>query len=225
LSVLIRELENQLGFRLFDRTTRRVVTTAYGNELLAATQTHFQELDAAMSRIGETAKGSGQWLSLGTTPLFAANIMPQAIREFRSLHSALRVRLFDANPATILKRVEAGKLDLGLGIFKSVPGIRRAPFFRFSLVMIRSDKDDAIHSGVTAWSALNGRTLISLPSSYPHQQLIDEHLARAGVRWQRGVVVNFLGTQIALVEAGEGFPRLDCQRPAIGIASITWGDG
>jgi LysR family transcriptional regulator, carnitine catabolism transcriptional activator len=204
LSVLIRELENQLGFRLFDRTTRHVVTTAHGSELLAATQPHLEALDAAMSRIGQTAKGSGQWLSVGTTPLVAANVLPQAIREFRNQRPDLRIRLFDSDLATILKKVEAGKLDIGLGIFKSVPGVRRTPFFRFSLVVIRAHKDGAILLPSTPWSALNGQTLISLSSGYPHQQLIDEHLAKAGVRWQRGVVVNFLDTQIALVEADEG---------------------
>ena len=112
--------------------------------------------------------------------------------------------MFDANLATILKKVEAGKLDMGLGISKSVPGLRRTPFFRFSLVVIRADKDGAIHPVSTAWSVLNGQTLISLPPNYPHQQLIDEHLAKTGVRWQPGVVVNFLDTQIALVEADEG---------------------
>jgi DNA-binding transcriptional LysR family regulator len=215
LSVLIRELENQLGFRLFDRTTRHVVTTAYGNELLAATQLHLHALDAAMLRIGQTAKGSGQWLSVGTTPLVAANILPQAIREFRSQRPDLRIRLFDADLATILKRVEAGKIDMGLGIFKSVPGVRRTPFFRFSLVVIRADKDGAIHPTSTTWSALNGQTLISLPTRYPHQQLIDEHLAKTGVQWQRGVVVNFLDTQIALVEADEGTAII----PSFGLAA------
>jgi len=59
----------------------------------------------------------GQSLSVGTTPLVAANIMPQAIREFRSQQPDERIRLFDANLNTILERVEAGKLDIGLGIF------------------------------------------------------------------------------------------------------------
>jgi LysR family carnitine catabolism transcriptional activator len=204
LSVLIRELETQLGFRLFDRTTRHVVTTAYGHELLAATQTHLQALDAAMSRIGRTAEGTGQVLSVGTTPLVAANILPQAIREFRRQRPDMRIRLFDSDLATILKRVEAGKLDLGLGIFKNVPGVRCTPFFRFSLAAIYPDTSGAIHPASMEWSALNGETLISLPPRYPHQQLIDEHLAKTGVRWQRGVVVNFLDTQIALVEADEG---------------------
>jgi LysR family carnitine catabolism transcriptional activator len=217
LSVLIRELEAQLGFRLFDRTTRHVVTTAHGNELLAATQPHLQALDAAMSRIGQTAEGTGQVLSVGTTPMVAANILPQAIREFRSRRPDLHIRLFDAHLATILKRVEAGKLDMGLGIFKSRPGIRRTPFFRFSLVLIRAHKDGAIHPASTAWSALNGQTLISLTRTYPHQQLIDEHLAKTGVRWQRGVVVNFMDTQIALVEAAEGIAVI----PSFGLPACS----
>jgi LysR family carnitine catabolism transcriptional activator len=204
LSVLIRELEHQLGFRVFDRTTRHVVLTAYGSELLAVTRRNLQELDAAMSRIERTAKGSSQVISLGTTPLVAANILPQAIREFRSQRPDLRITLFDADLNTIMRRVEAGKLDMGLGIFKSVPGVRRMPFFRFSLMVIRADKDGTLRRASTTWSALNGQTLISLPPNYPHQQLIDEHLAKNRVVWQRGVVVNFLDTQIALVEADEG---------------------
>jgi len=217
LSVLIRELETQLGFRLFDRTTRHVVTTAYGNELLAATQPHLQALDTAMSRIGRTAEGTGHVLSVGTTPVVAANILPQAIREFRNQRPDLRIRLFDAELATILKRVEAGKLDMGLGSFKSVPGIRRTPFFRFSLVLIRADKDGAIHPASTAWSELNGQTLLSLSSGYPHQQLIDEHLAKIGVRWRRGGVVNFMDTQIALVEAAEGIAII----PSFGLPACS----
>jgi len=217
LSVLIRELETQLGFRLFDRTTRHVVTTAHGDELLAATETHLQALDAAISRIGQTAEGAGQVLSVGTTPLIAASILPQAIREFRIQRPDLRIQLFDAHLATILKRVEAGKLDLGLGTFKSRPGIRRTPIFRFSLVLIRADKDGAIHPASTPWSALNGQTLISLTRTYPHQQLIDEHLAKTGVRWQRGVVVNFMDTQIALVEAAEGIAII----PSFGLQACS----
>src|SRR5260370_17704801 len=112
LSVLIRELETQLGFRLFDRTTRPGVTTAYGNELLAATQPHLQALDAAMSRIGRTAEGTGQVLSVGTTPVVAANILPQAIREFRSQRPDLRIRLFDPELATILPTSHAAKLAM-----------------------------------------------------------------------------------------------------------------
>ena len=48
----MRELETQLGFRLFDRTTRHVVPTAHGTELLAVAQKSVAALDAAVSHIG-----------------------------------------------------------------------------------------------------------------------------------------------------------------------------
>jgi DNA-binding transcriptional LysR family regulator len=76
LSVLIRELERQLGFRLFDRTTRHVMLTAHGSELLAITQPSLRTLNAAMSRIEQAAKGRTKWISVGTTPRGFGNSTP-----------------------------------------------------------------------------------------------------------------------------------------------------
>lgn len=204
LSVLIRELEKQLGFRLFDRTTRQVALTAYGRELLAVARQNLQGLDSAMSRIGRTAKGSSPSILVGTTPLIAANILPPVIREFRSQRPDVHIQLYDAEATEILNRVQSGKLDIGLGIFKRVAGVRRIPFFRFSLMLIRPEKDGALHRSSTTWSALNGQTLLSLPPANPYQQVIDEQLVKNHVSWHRGMVVNLLDTQIALVEADEG---------------------
>jgi LysR family carnitine catabolism transcriptional activator len=206
LSVLIRELENQLGFRLFDRTTRQVVLTEYGNDLLAITRKTLPELDAAMSRIGRAAKGGSQSISVGTTPMIAANILPQAIKEFRSQRSDLRIQLFDADLTTLFQRLEAGNLDMAVGMvwFKGVPGFQRTALCRFSLMVIRADKIGAPHRASTTWSALNGQTLISLSPTVPHQQIINKYLAKTGAVCERGAVVNLLDTQIALVEADEG---------------------
>jgi LysR family carnitine catabolism transcriptional activator len=100
--------------------------------------------------------------------------------------------------------VENGKLDMSLGIFKAMPDVRREPFFRFSLMVARAAKDDVQPRRTTTWTALGGEILISLSPGHPHQQLIDKHLAQAGVKVQIGSTVNLLDTQIALVEAEEG---------------------
>ena len=204
LSVQIKELESRVGFRLFDRTTRHVELTAHGKELLAVIQRNLEELDAAIANIGRSAQQSHQEISLGTTPLVAANILPPAMREFRKLRPDVKIELFDADLPTLIKMIEAGKLNLGLGIFKAMPDIRREPFFRFSLMVARAAKDDVQPRRATTWSALDGETLISLSAAHPHQQLIDRHLAKGGVKVRIGSTVNLLDTQIALVEAEEG---------------------
>ena len=111
LSLLIREFENQLGFRLFDRTTRHVALTTHGSQLLAAARRSLEDLDDAMSRIGQTVRHASDTLSIGAGQLVAANILPQAIKQFRSERPGLRIELFDADPATILQKVRAGSLD------------------------------------------------------------------------------------------------------------------
>jgi len=204
LSVLIRELETQLGFRLFDRTTRHVAATAQGAELLAVARRSLDDLDAAVARLGRSAADARESLSVGAPPLIAANILPQAISEFRAHRPDLRIRLVDANHLTLLRMVEAGELDMGLGaFFGPAPATRRTPVFRFSLMVIRADTNEASRRATTTWSALKGETLVSLPATSPLQQMIEKHLTRAGVAG-RGAVLNSLDTQIAMVEAGEG---------------------
>lgn len=205
LSVLIRELEIQLGTRLFDRTTRHVALTASGTELLSVAQHNLQELDRTMSHIGRSAAETGMSLSVGAPPLVAATILPRAIREFRPRWPDLRFQVFDGDSATTMQKVESGTLDMGLGVFfKHVPGIRRTPLFRFSLVLIRARQGRASRRATTTWSALKGEKFVSLLPSLPFQRLIDKHLAQAGVVYQPSLVINYLSTQIAMVEAGEG---------------------
>ncbi len=204
LSVLIKELESRVGFRLFDRTTRHVELTPNGRELLAVIQRSLQELDATIANIGRGSRHSQRSISLGTTPLVAANILPPAMREFRKQRPDVRIQLFDADLPTLIQMIEAGKLDMSLGIFKAMPDVRREPFFRFSLMVARAAKDDVQPRRTTTWSALGGERLVSLSPGHPHQQLIDKHLTQAGVKVQTGSIVNLLDTQIALVEAEEG---------------------
>jgi len=204
LSVSIGELEHQLGFRLFNRTTRQVTLTPRGREFLEITRPALAALDEAVSRIERAEQVKARRITVGTTPWIAANVLPPAIKAFREVRPELRIEIFDSTIGVIARGVEAGKLDLGLGIFKTMPGLRRVPFFRFSLMVIRADQDRMHDRVSTRWSALNGETLISLTPNYPHQQLIDKQLAKAGIRCNRGQTVNLLDTQIGLVEAEQG---------------------
>jgi DNA-binding transcriptional LysR family regulator len=205
LSVLIRELESQLGFRLFDRTTRHVVLTAYGQELLPIAQKSLADVDGAVSRIGRTATESSRTLSVGASPLIAANVLPQAIKEFRTHRPEIRIQLRDCEPASIIPMVESGKVDIGLRVlYKPLPGLRRIPLFRFCLMVVRADNDPAFRRASTTWSALKGERLISLVPTNEIQQLINKHLAQVGIGVQPNGVIHYIDTLLAIVEAGEG---------------------
>jgi DNA-binding transcriptional LysR family regulator len=205
LSVLIRELETQLGFRLFDRTTRHVGLTRYGSELLGVVRQSLEKVDTTISRIGKSAAETSHTLSIGAPLPVATNILPEAIKEFRSHRPDLRIRVFDVVGGDLTRQVVEGKLDMSLGaFFKPAPGIRRTPLFRFSLMVIRPDNDSSLRRSSTTWSALKGERMIALAPDNLVQQFIDKHQARAGLFVHRHAVFNYLDTMIAMVEAGEG---------------------
>jgi len=226
LSVLIRELENQLGFRLFDRTTRHVAVTAAGSRFLAVVRRSLGELDAAMTRIGQTAR-ENDTLSVGAGLLIAANILPPALKEFRAQRPDVRVHLIDAAPVAIMEKVRAGTLDIGLGFFERSPGLRRIPFFRFSLMVVRPEMGTASARASTTWSALKSEQLILQAPSAPMRQVIDRHLTRAGVDPRAALVVNTLEMLIAMVEAQEGtgivpsFTLPACRRRNVTMSRLT----
>jgi DNA-binding transcriptional LysR family regulator len=78
------------------------------------------------------------------------------------------------------------------------------PFFRSSLAGVRPEGAPHRRGAGVAWSTLKGETLIGLAPPSPLQQLIDKHLARAGVVPRDALALNSLDTQIAMVEAGHG---------------------
>ncbi|MEP7066042.1 MAG: LysR family transcriptional regulator [Gemmatimonadota bacterium] len=204
LSVMISQLEAQLGFRLFDRTTRHVALTQDGADLLVAARSSLLELDSSVARIAEKANRAMQVISVGAPALIAANILPIAIKEFQAKRPDLHIRLFDSDLTTIQELVESGKLDMGIGYFHPSPGTRRIPFFRFALMLARPASELTRPRATTTWAALNGETLLSLRANSPVQKLIDKQLAKAKVTTRVTDVFNSLDTQLAMVEAGHG---------------------
>lgn len=206
LSVLIRELETQLGFRLFDRTTRHVALSVHGSALFPVAQRNLEELERAAARIGKSANEATSSISIAATPLMITNVLSHVVCEFHRRRPDLRLRLYDGfEPPTIFQMVEDRKIDIGLGAsFKRKMGIQRTLLFRSSLILIRPHQGGRSGGESTPWSALTGETLYTVPAGRPLQHLVSKHLARAGATPKEVVTLNYVETQVALVDAGEG---------------------
>src|SRR5262249_20572529 len=166
LSVLIRELETQLGFRIFDRTTRRVALSAHGSALLPVAQRNLEEMERASAHIGKTARQATSTISIGATPLMITNVLSQVVREFHVHRPDLRLRLFDGvDPPSIFQMVEDRKLDMALGAsFKRKMGMQRTPLFRSSLMLIHPSRNRHGALDTTTWSALQGEIVFTVPA-------------------------------------------------------------
>ena len=137
MSVLVRELEAQLGFRLFDRTTRRVSLTEFGVKFLPIADRSLLDLEAAAANIGRSATEADRHLSIGATPLVAAGLLPPAIAEYAKRKPELEIRVYDARRPRLIEMVQSGEIDVGLTAFQhAAPGVTKIPLVRFSLILI-----------------------------------------------------------------------------------------
>ena len=112
LSHQIARLEQDLGVRLFHRTSRQVRLSAAGAAFLPIAR---QCLDAADRARAEAAAAVGEIrgpLSVGVIPTVAAVDVPEALRAFRDRHPGVQVRLSTGGSEDFLRQVAGGSLDL-----------------------------------------------------------------------------------------------------------------
>jgi len=208
LSILIREMEKQLGCRLFDRTTRVVSLTPAGRRLLPVVERLLTDLDDVAAQLGAEGDEARQTLRIAATPLVSSHLLPQVFTTFREAHPQVSLRLFDADLRDVEAMVAAGDADMGLGFFfKAAAGLERTPVGRFHLMRVApstaaADEPPAV--GTAPWSTLRTAELIGLPPGNPIQKVIDQHLATIGRADAQRPTFNFFGTLISMVEAGFG---------------------
>ena len=137
LSILIREMEKQLGCRLFDRTTRVVSLTPEGRRLLPVVERLMTDLDDVAAELGAAGDAARHTLRIAATPLVSSHLLPQVFSTFRAAHPQVSLRLFDADLRDVEAMVTAGDADVGLGFFfKAAPGLERTPVGRFHLMRV-----------------------------------------------------------------------------------------
>lgn len=115
LTVQIRQLEEGLGVRLFDRDKRQVRLTAAGRSLLAPLERVLVDLDAVLNTSQDLAALRRGKVVLATLPSVAAGLLPQAMRHFQDLHPGVEVVVLDVVAEMVVQLVKSETAEFGLG--------------------------------------------------------------------------------------------------------------
>ena len=101
LSMLVRSLEEELGLRLFERTTRKVLLTEAGSAFLPTAQRTLEQLDSTVRQLQQSYLQQGESLRIATSPLLASSLMPGVMAAFKSDFPGVRIELLDVPVATV----------------------------------------------------------------------------------------------------------------------------
>lgn len=114
LSRLVRGLEEEIGVRLLNRTTRAVTLTRAGLGFLEDARAILDRTEAAARNAREAADGGGMTLRVGAIDAASASFLPAAVNMLRAVHPKVDLRLSETMTAPQLQMLRTGRLDLAL---------------------------------------------------------------------------------------------------------------
>jgi DNA-binding transcriptional LysR family regulator len=114
LSRQIQDLEEEVGFQLFERLPRGVKLSAAGKLFLEDARRILQEVNEAAERAGRVARGRSGTLRIGFTENASwRGVVPESFRRFRELQPDADLELQPAASLEQLAALRAGRLDAG----------------------------------------------------------------------------------------------------------------
>lgn len=208
VSLQVRALEKRLGTQLLDRSGRRVEPTEAGWHLYRGAQRMLALEDQIVAGVAASTEGElGGELVIGASTGPAAIAVPVALCEFQHENPDVRVFLTVSDTHSIVERVAARELELGIvGAARRHRGVRFEPFFSDQVILACPPGHRFADRTVTL-DELRGESLILMQEGAGVRQIVEDGLRRQGVRLRELDVRLELGLQESVrraVEAGYG---------------------
>ena len=225
LSLQIRALEEEVGFRLFERNRRKTTLTAAGLTFRDDAARVVSQLDQAIRRARLAADGKLGLLRIGFISTAGNEIVPNLVRRFRESSPEVVFTLLNILTADQIQMLSAGSLDIGfirLPIGEhpelEVVEVHREPFVVVTPLShkLATRKRVALHE-------LSGQDFVMYERSYApgFHDLIFGMLRDAGVIPNVCQTAGQMPTLISLVDSGMGISILPASAVKHSGASVA----
>lgn len=200
LSQAIRELEDGLGIRLFDRTTRRVELTEAGQVFQATALAGLTEIERAVSMVQDLSNLRRGLVRIAAPPLLAATALPRAIRMIARAHPGLDIRIEDLATDRIVERLRRNGAEIGVGTFPpGEEGLTITPVLRDRLSVFVNPRHRFAGRTELRWAELADQPVVVLTRESGLRLLTEMGFESAGLPLRPAHEVHQIHTALALV--------------------------
>lgn len=201
----IDKLEQALGVRLLERTTRRVNLTVVGRDFDRKVHLILDELDSTLLGVrGLAATRMGE-ITLACVPSTVNYFVTRVLAQYRDLYPKVRVKVIDASANEVLLAVAHGEADFGLNFIGSqeTDVIFESLFDEQFVAACHRDHPLAKLKQVS-WVELARYDYITVNKNSGNRLLLDQALAGLSIQPHGIYETQHVTTMIGLVEAGLG---------------------
>lgn len=219
LSTQIQRIEDSLGVRLFDRSTRTVRLTASGEVFMqqaAMLQAAFRDAIAAVGGIASAERGH---VSVAALPSVAARLLPRVLMAYRDSHPHVTLKVRDTLSGPAFDLVRAGEVDFALtAADPQHADLHYVPLMSDSfLLLIPESHPLARGKGPLRWADTADAAHVSMVHPSSVRQYTEWAFLQNRIRFTPAFEAEHLATIAAMVECGFGVAAL----PGIAAESVA----
>jgi DNA-binding transcriptional LysR family regulator len=213
----IKHVEDVLGIKLFDRSTRSVQITAAGKEFVAVAARIQNDLKITLLSMRELSDQRRGQIIISSIMSVANGKLPGLVSAYRLDHPGIELHVRDGVHGTVIEDVRSGAADFGITYLDDLPD----PFLSVKVgreaftVVLPKDHELASEKNLSL-SDLKDAPLVSLPSDSRTRRVIDGAASSAGITLNHVVIVSQFATMLGFVRAGIGLAIA----PKSGVASF-----
>lgn len=207
LTRTIKRVEDVLGVRIFERTTRAVRLTAAGREFVAMAQRIANDLRIAGQSMRELAEQQRGQVIVSAIMSVANGVLPEAVAVYRRERPGVEIQIRDGIHGDVIDDVKSGAADFGVDYLQDVPeGVATTLLGKgfFDLVASRRSEIGASGRRSIRFDELRDVALVSLPPGSQTRRVLDATAAVREIPLNHAVVVSQVTTLLTFVRAGVG---------------------
>ena len=201
----IQKLEQHLGLKLIDRTTRSLSLTPVGRGLLPKAQGLVQDMANTFRQLREVASTGKGHFTLACIPTLTNEVLPPLIRQYRDRHPDNGIRMVDASAHEIRAAILGQQAELGLSVQGSRhPELDETVLFDDPLMLYCRREHPLSQRPSVTWSDMRLDDLIVVSSFTDTRIVMNYQLAQKGIELSGHYEVQHHATALSLVMAGVG---------------------
>lgn len=207
LSARIVALEDELGAKVFERTTRGVRLTLAGQTLTPHAERVLEAIEAGRSAVSQVEQGDDGQLVIAAASAVNASVVPELVARFRRYHPGVHLYVHTGLSERIVELVAFGRAELGL--LREVapsrdPRLTVTPLYEESLVLTARPEHPFVAEGPIPLVRLADATLVFYDRGSDDYEATQSLLRERGVTPYGVIEVDSVDTARRLTERGLG---------------------
>lgn len=217
LSKAIRDLEEELDLRLFERSTRSVKLTESGERLAALARGVIGEFDAGLDRLRTSAERESKQLAIASLPSLANALLPAACSALEERYVDPQITIYDCSNGASIQRLIGGQVDFSIAsVAPSHPDVHYEEILRDRFVLLSSARWRARVAQRMRLDDMVDLPLISMTDSSTAMRYMSAAYLQRGIEFRPKMQFDQVGTIAGFVKQGLGIAVL----PYLGMTPL-----